>query len=184
MRKFIGFLAFVVLVVVGAGAGLWHQGGRTYVVNAETLVAATPDEAFPYLSEPQLVSEWVQSFVEGTSTSDERGEGAEAKFVAEEQGIRTEVLEKVTRYEPARAYECTLNCDYVEITNSYELFAQADGTEVKQVLKAKCKGVARILMPLIGSSIKQRLDEDLARLKETLDGPSSAEPSDKVALRQ
>jgi uncharacterized protein YndB with AHSA1/START domain len=149
---------------------LWMWGGRTFTFGSEVLLAAPPEQVFPYLTEPALLTQWMGGLVESRPLDDGvLRVGARAREVVEENGKRFEMESEVVGLEPNRTLEVSLRHPSMECVNRYQLEPEDSHTRVTMTMRLSGRGFMRLMAPFIGGPARRKLDADFGRLKELLE---------------
>jgi uncharacterized protein YndB with AHSA1/START domain len=159
-------LAIVVLLAIGGGRG----EGR-YLTTVE--ISQPANVVFRWVTEPQRIKSWVGWLVEIRSlTPGKEGVGARAVWVMEDRNNnnqRMEIAAVYTRYEPERLIEASLDVPQgFTGTVVYEL-EPLDASRTRLTYRANYQyhhWLAKLLEPVISRSARQKMDEDLLRLKQ------------------
>lgn len=167
MRRILQIILVVLLLLVIVIAGLWAIGGRRYEYEFELSVNAPPERIYPYLTDPQLLPKWISGLVESKPvTKDGLHVGARSIETVEENARRITMESEVTRYEPNRVLESRLTNEMMDVLVIYELQPDGNGTRLRHKMSANYKGFfIRVIAPLIGGSVRSKLEGDLNRLK-------------------
>ncbi len=135
------------------------------------VIAAAPEAVFPWLTEPQKLTQWLGGLVESRPLGDGvLRVGARSIEVVEENGRRIEMETVVTRLEPARTLAARIEASPFACDVEYELAPVAGGTEVRYSSEVRMKGAMRILTPLLAGAIRRKTGTDLASLKRAVEG--------------
>lgn len=171
----VGVLAVALLI-------LWILGGRTSRHVAEITIAASPDDVFQYLAEPDKARQWMEGVVEITPLGDSTQQvGAKARIVIAENESRFEMEDEVIRYEANRLFEVRIMSSMFDLTSLYELSEFDVGkSHVKHTLRADYKGFVRIFAPLMGGDVQRKLESDFQRLKKLVESERASPMSPKV----
>lgn len=141
------------------------------VHQAETSINGAPERVFPYLTQPDLLTQWMGGLVESIPHGDGRlAIGARSREVIEDNGRRFTVESEVVGLEPGRLLEVNLTGEMFDIASRYRLEAAGATTRVYHTLEARYKGVSRIFAPFIRGAVQRKLEADLARLKKVVEG--------------
>jgi uncharacterized protein YndB with AHSA1/START domain len=159
-------LCVIVLLAMGGGRG-------------ESRLSATVDierpagVVFTWITEPEHVKSWVGWLVEiKTITPQVSGVGAREVWVMEDRNNnnqRMAINSEVTRHDPDRLLETRLHSpEGFSGTVVYQLHSM-DANRTRLTYTADYKfehWLAKLLEPVISRSAQQKLDEDVARLKQ------------------
>lgn len=133
-------------------------------------IAATPGDVFPYLIEPDRLRQWVGGFVESRPlTSGEIGVGTRSIDVFTERGREMRMETEILKFEPGRLLEVAIAMPGMKAVSEYRLDGGAR-TAVTHTQTVTFRGIAKLMAPFIGGSLRRRMAEDLARLKTAVEG--------------
>ena len=179
MKRILFKIVLAILgILLGAAGALFIIGGRTAVYRAEVEIAAAPEMVFTYLTESDLLLQWMDGVTKiEPLTKDVHGVGAKSRVtIHDSQIIQDEVLES----KPGELLQVRLTSDGLDATSTYSLHSHGRTTHLRQEFLADFTGIARIFAPFAGGEIQRKLDEDFQRLKqvvETRDDDTDAESS-------
>ena len=159
-------LAVVVLLIIGGG-----RGEAQLVTSVE--IARPASIVFKWITEPPRVKSWVGWLVDIQSlTPGKEGVGAREVWVMEDRNNnnqRMDIQSEVTRYEADRLVQARLTVPQgFNGMVTYEI-EPLDANRSKLTYRADFKyehWLAKLMEPVITRSAKQKLEEDLARLKQ------------------
>jgi uncharacterized protein YndB with AHSA1/START domain len=162
-------MAVVVLLMIGGG-----RGQAELVSSVE--IAQPPEVVFSWVTEPDRVKSWVGWLVEIRSlTPGTQGVGAREIWVMEDRNNnnqRMDIQSEVTRFERDRVLATRLEAaEGFTGTVVYEL-QPLDGTRTRVTYRGSYRfhhWLAKLLQPVISRSAQQKLDEDMARLKQRIE---------------
>jgi uncharacterized protein YndB with AHSA1/START domain len=155
------------LLLLVSVAGLWLAGGRQQVFHAEVVVAAPPDAAFAWLTEPPRLARWLGGFVESRPLGDGvLRVGARSVDVVEQGGRRVEMQTEVLALEPGRLLEVSIEAPFLTGSNRFALSAEEGGTRLAQTLTIRERGPARLFALLVRGAVQAKLAADLERLRQ------------------
>ena len=126
---------------------------------------------FPYLVESEKRLEWMGVLTESEQLTEGAPEvGSRWRDVFEDHGQRVELEAELIEYEPNRRLRLRLGNRSFHSTSTQEL-AEGDGwTRVSTVIETEYKTMAaRLAGRLVTRHAQQRLEADLANLKELLE---------------
>ena len=95
--------------------------------------------------------------------------GARSIEVIEVDGRRQELELKVTEYEENALLVVRIKSDLMTANNRYRVSQVAGGTRIDYDSVAKARGWVSILAPFFRAPIQEKLEADLARLKQILE---------------
>lgn len=136
-------------------------------------IAAPPAEVFPWLADPERRLTWMGALVESERLTDGPPEvGSRFRDVFEDLGQRVELEAELLEVDPPRGMSVRLVSKTFEATSSQRLVEAADGgTRLTAVIETSYTQLpARLLAPVVTRHAQRRLEDDLARLKELVEG--------------
>jgi hypothetical protein len=136
-------------------------------------IDAPPVEIFPWLAASERRCEWMGALAESEPlTEGEPAVGSRFRDVFEDFGRRVELEAEIVELEPPRAMAVKLVCKAFDATSSQRL-EELDGgrTRLTAVIETEYKQrAARLAAPVVTRHAQKRLEQDLARLKELVEG--------------
>ena len=137
----------------------------------ETLIKASPEQVFAYVSDMPRHSEWASHDLEVKQASDGPvGVGATFASVGHQFGTQRET-QTVSQYEPGRRFAFDAKGSIGVVRHTFDLSGADAGTQVKKSVEiVKPSLMARLMAPMIGSQIRKGLRVDLERIKQKLEG--------------
>jgi uncharacterized membrane protein len=162
-------LAVIVLLAAGGGRGESHNVATVEIARPASVV-------FRWISEPERLKSWVGWMVDVRPlTPGPTGVGARQLWVMEDRNNNNQRMDieiTVTRLEIDRVLSTDLNAAEGFTGNvTYEL-QPIDATHTRLSYRAAYTfehWLAKLLGPLITRSAQQKLEEDLARLKQQVE---------------
>jgi uncharacterized protein YndB with AHSA1/START domain len=159
-------LAIVVLLVIGGG-----RGEAQLTTSVE--ISRPAPVVFTWITEPERLKSWVGWLVDIRSlTPGHAGIGAREVWVMEDRNNnnqRMDIEAEVTRLEADRLVEARLSAaEAFTGTVTYEL-QPVDANHTRLTYRGSFKyehWLAKLLEPVITRSARQKLEEDLLRLKQ------------------
>ena len=166
-------IAALLTVVVVAVVVLLAIGSSESRLSASVEVARPADVVFEWISEPQHVKQWLGWLVEIRAVTPQQGQvGARQVWVMEDRNNNNQLMEIQTEYVEYRSPD-VLTARLAAAagftgTVEYRLHAMgSDRTRLDYVASYHFEHpLARLLEPLITRSAQQKLEDDLARLKQ------------------
>ena len=153
-------------VLVGVGALLWILGGRPRTYHVSRLLAAPPAEVFPYLTDPDLLAEWIEGLVRTEPLTDGGPRlGARSRDTIEERGRRMEFLSEIVGWAPPERMDVQLEGPGVSATSGYRLEANEGGTHLTHEQTVRYRGMLRVMAPFIDGPVRAKLEGHLGRLQ-------------------
>ena len=133
-------------------------------------IGAPPSDVFPFLFEPDRLRQWLGGFVESRPlTSGPVGVGTKSIDVLSEGGREVRLETEIVVFEPGRRVEVAITGGGMKAVSVYTL----EGTEralVTHRQTVELGGMLKLMGPLVGRSIRQRMTSDLAGLKAAVEG--------------
>jgi uncharacterized protein YndB with AHSA1/START domain len=138
-------------------------------------VPAEPQTVFRYLTEPELLPQWIDGLRESRPLGDRvMRVGARSIEVVEANGKLTEIRSEVTALETDRTLGVRITYPGAGDTDmTYELSPVARGTEVRLTVTPRYRGIARLVGRLIQPVMRRRLQANLDRLAQVVDAKDS-----------
>jgi uncharacterized protein YndB with AHSA1/START domain len=162
-------IALIVLLFLGGG-----RGQARYVHSID--IARPPDTVFAWVSRPEKLKSWVGWMIDIRDlTPDRVGVGAKHVWVMEDRNNENQHMDieaEVTRYEPDRMVESRVQA--AELFSGdvrYEL-EPMPASRTRLTYRASFQyqhWLAKLLEPVISRSAQQKLEEDMARLKQQIE---------------
>ncbi|UUO06144.1 SRPBCC family protein [Blastopirellula sp. J2-11] len=169
-RRWLKTIVISLLLMVVVVGVLWIVGGQTVHYRAHVRILASPEKIFPYLTEPDLLMQWMEGVVEIKPLTDEGHQaGAKAVAVMERNGDRFEMESEVLKTVPNKELKVRLQNKMFDLVNDYQLKSNGGETDVSIDMEAKFLGWARITAPLIGGAIESKLEADFNQLREKVE---------------
>ena len=133
-------------------------------------VPATPPVVFRHLTEPELLTRWIDGLRESRPLGDGvMRVGARSVEVVEARGRPTEIMSEVTAVAEDRLLGVRITYPGAGDTDMvYELTPAPDGTEVRLTVTPRYRGVARVVGTLMRPSMRKRFQANLDRLAEVV----------------
>ena len=133
-------------------------------------IAAPVERVFAWLTEPELMLQWVGGLREFRPLDPEPGAGARSEQVVELGGRRLDVSSELVRYEPDEAVEARLTGKGFELTTGYRLEARDAGTSLHATVDTRLHGLTgRVLGGVVEKHAQRKLKRDLATLKQLVE---------------
>jgi len=136
-------------------------------------IAAAPDEVFPWLAASERRCAWMGALTESEPLTDGSPEvGSRFRDVFEDLGQRVELEAEIVELDPPHAMTVHLVSKVFDATSSQRLEELEGGrTRLTAVIETDYKQrTARLAAPVVTRRAQKRLEEDLARLKELVEG--------------
>lgn len=168
MPRLVTYIALGLGLAILIVAALWVVGGRTQVVEVSVDLPVPPGEAFTYLTDPDRLSRWIGGLVESKPLGDgELRVGARSVETVENNGRPLEIRSEVLELEPGRLLRVSLDSDYHEGENRFELEPLEGGqaSRVRQRLELTARGVVRVFTPFMTGTVESKTRADLDRLR-------------------
>jgi hypothetical protein len=136
-------------------------------------IAAAPAEVFPWLAASELRCEWMGALTDSEPlTEGSPGIGSRFRDVFEDLGQRVELEAEIVELDPPHAMTVHLVSKVFDATSSQRLEELEGGrTRLIAVIETEYKQrAARIAAPVVTRHAQKRLEQDLERLKELVEG--------------
>lgn len=136
-------------------------------------IAAEPDEVFPWLAASERRCAWMGALTESEPLTDGSPEvGSRFRDVFEDLGQRVELEAEIVELDPPRALTVHLVSKVFDATSSQRLEELEGGrTRLTAVIETEYKQrAARLAAPVVTRHAQRRLEQDLERLKELVEG--------------
>jgi uncharacterized protein YndB with AHSA1/START domain len=137
-------------------------------------IAAAPAEVFPWLAASEPRREWMGALTESEPLTEGSPEvGSRFRDVFEDLGRRVELEAEIVELEPPHGMTVHLVSKVFDATSSQRLEELEGGrTRLTAVIETEYKQrAARLAAPVVTRRAQRRLEQDLARLKELVEGP-------------
>jgi carbon monoxide dehydrogenase subunit G len=150
-------------------------------LSAATTIRRAPDDVFAYLANRTNLPEWalgvgsVRKLTKGAVDA-----GARFRIEGKLAGRVLPSVYEITEYEPGSRLSGR-NTGLMSFTETYELAAAPEGTEVRQQAEVKLGGHMLFLSPLLRLALASQLKKDFANLKRVLEGMPVAAPAGSQA---
>jgi uncharacterized protein YndB with AHSA1/START domain len=135
-----------------------------------TIPGRSPADVFPWLFDVDKVPRWT-----GSLERYERLDAGELRVGSRVRQLlrvadRDLTLDmEITRLDPPVAAESRFDAAGIRVVNAYTLAAADGGTRLTQAIDAEPSGFkARMLAPILQPRLQEKLEGDLARLREVL----------------
>ena len=136
-------------------------------------IAAAPAEVFPWLAASERRCEWMGALTESEPLTEGSPEvGSRFRDVFEDLGRRVELEAEIVDLEPPHAMTVQLVSKVFDATSSQRLEELEGGrTRLTAVIETEYRQrAARLVAPVVTRHAQRRLEQDLARLKELVEG--------------
>lgn len=163
-----GIVAVSVLVLMLLCSGGWSG---QYVSTAKVAIDRQPQEVFPWLSDPDLMRQWLPGLTEVIPLSaGGPGLGARYRQVIVEQGNRMEFETEITDFKPPREIAVLISADPFEVHATYQLERTDRGTSVMLTTRSQYRqALVRLFSPLINLIASRQSQENLGHLKRCVE---------------
>jgi len=134
------------------------------------VIAKPPAEVFAWLLEADKVGRWTSGLeVYEPLTPGPLGVGSKIREELLVSGQRLRFEMEITTLEPPRAAELRFEGSGFRAVNRYGISAEGDGARVTWAIEGETTSfTARMLAPMVQSRLQEKLEGDLARLREVL----------------
>jgi len=139
-------------------------------------VPAEPHAVFRYLTEPDLLTRWIDGLRESRPLGDRVTRvGAKSIEVVEMHGKVFEIFSEVTALDDDRVLGVRITYPGAGDTDmAYELTPEPHGTTLRLTVTPRYRGIARLVGWLMQPSTRKRLQANLDRLAEVVPAKDSA----------
>lgn len=174
MLIFNRFFLFFVIGLIVLSAGLWISGGKEERFSAAIEMDAAPSQVFPYLTEPQLLTQWVT----GLEQIDRLTPPPEppsmppeiVRLVVDEKGNKNYYSDYVIRYSQDSMISLRSSKGGVVYTLVYQLKPGERGrTRFESFVIVSFSGLARLMAPFQGTNLEDQMIAEARRLKELVE---------------
>ena len=144
--------------------------------NEHTIEIARPPAAvFPYLTEPELLKQWVGGLTTFDAVDGENAHiGARSRQVMVIGGRKWELDGELTALEPDRLVQARMEGKGVTATTSYALEPVENGTRLTATVESEFSLlVARLFGGLVSREAQRKLRADLARLEALVESETA-----------
>lgn len=171
--------ALAILLLIGAAA-LWIIGGKKTENQTSLEFDATPDQIWPYLTEPNGVGQWFSGLVSidpiTAPPEDPAGNPTPPvrRVLQNADGDRIEYEDEILRFTPGQMLSLKSRSAGDTITWVYQLEAMVeDRTNVTLRVVKSASGLARFLAPLGEDVSLKQIEVDIRKLKEVVESSTS-----------
>jgi uncharacterized protein YndB with AHSA1/START domain len=136
-------------------------------------IAAAPADVFSWLAASERRCEWMGALTESEPLTEGSPEvGSRFRDVFEDLGRRVELEAEIVELEPPHAMTVQLVSKVFDATSSQRLEELEGGrTRLTAVIETEYRQrAARLAAPVVTRHAQRRLEQDLARLKELVEG--------------
>ncbi len=179
MSSFSRFLFYAAIVVLICAAGLWILGGKKNSFSTTITITAPPEQVFPYLTQPELLTQWIDglAYVEELVPNEVEGLPSRATRtdrVMEQGGSQVRFEDEVIRYEQNSMISIQSSNHVSVVTSIFVLEPLEDSTtKLEHRVKTSNVGLGRLLAPLRSSDLQSSSRDNLLRLKKLIEESSN-----------
>ena len=140
-------------------------------------VTRRPDEAFGYVIDPSLMSEWQHGVVRGYLDTPETRVGSRCTTIRRIGGRAREVVTEITEYDPPRRWTDRGISGPIRAIVAVKVDPLSDGTRSRVTIELDFTGhgLGRLLVPLIvRRQAANEMPENMQRLKQRLEATPTA----------
>ncbi len=138
-------------------------------------IAASPNEVFPWLIEPDLLARWIGGFVSSEALTDPPTRvGSRSRDVLDEKGRRLVIETEITEFVADRRLSVHIRYDMGESDDQYDLEPVGRGTRLTYVSDLRLKSLMRLLSKAISPQLRARAERDLASLRDLFEADRGA----------
>ena len=138
--------------------------------SSETTINVPPERVFEYVADMTRHGEWGDHGLQVTRTSAGDGLGATYSSTAKSFGTQNET-QVVVQHDPPRRFAFDATGSLGVAHHVFEIEPSGSGARVTKSMElTKPSFLARVMSPMIGRQQRPGLQQDLARIKERLEG--------------
>lgn len=170
------FSTLLVLLLIAAAA-LWIMGGKKKENQTSLEFDATPDQIWPYLTEPNGIGQWFSGLVSidpiVAPLEDPIGPlpPPVRRILQSADGTQTEYEDEILRFVPQQILALKSRSAGEAITWVYQLDPKVEGrTNVTLRVVKSATGLERFLAPLSDDAWLMQVEVDIRKLKEIVEG--------------
>ena len=167
---------WILLIATVVAAGLWLAGGKKLECSAEIEIAATPDEVFAFLVEPNKLKTWVPGLSEvkklvPTEKSTTGPNRIVTPRTVSHNGKELRFEDEVIRYQENEFLTVQSTDANQVITSIFNLQPQGTGTRLSYRVTVVHQGLGRLLASFKTNSLhrQRQIDQDIRVLKEKVE---------------
>jgi carbon monoxide dehydrogenase subunit G len=186
LSRFLLFLTIALAVII---AGLWISGGKKDEYSAKIEIKAQPSQIFPYLVKPDKLKAWMT----GLEEIDEPIPPQEGytnppeliRTIIDPKGKRVRYTDTVIRFTSNEILTIQSTAAGTVHTTIFQLERiDKERTQFSYFVKVSYNSLARLMAPLQSSSLQDRINSDVRKLKELVELnepplPDLPEPEEK-----
>jgi uncharacterized protein YndB with AHSA1/START domain len=166
----VGVIIAVVLVgvIVLLALGRRDDAGRN---TAAIQIDRPPAQVFPWITEPDRLKQWIGGLVESTPLTDDGLEvGARSREVIAMGNERYEMETTIVDLEPPVRLVVEIESSGFKADARYDLVESGGGTFFSYACISRYEHpMAKLMEPLVTRAAQQKIEGDLARLKELVE---------------
>ncbi len=182
------FSALLVLLLIAAAA-LWIIGGKKKENQTSLEFAASPEQIWPYLTEPDGISQWFSGLVSIDPITAPLADSTAAppppvrRILQAADGSQKEYEDQILRFIPLQILSLKSRCAGETITWVYQLNARVeDQTVVTLRVVQSASGIDRFLAPLNEGKLLEQIEVDIRNLKQVVEANAPKRPLDNTAV--
>lgn len=174
MKKvLLGILGLVIALVVIGVVVLLALGGRQEAGRntAAIQIDRPPAQVFPWIAEPDRLTQWIGGLVESTPLTDEGLKvGARSREVVVVGKGRYEMETTVTDLEAPSRLVVAITSEGFKVDARYDLVESGSGTFLSYASISRYEHpLARLMEPVVTREAQKKIEGDLARLKSLVE---------------
>jgi uncharacterized protein YndB with AHSA1/START domain len=174
-------LSTLLILLLIAAAALWIMGGAKKENDTSLEFDATPEQIWPYLTEPDRIRQWFSGLVSIDpieAPSDDPAAPAPApirRVLQTADGDRVEYKDQILRFTPGQMLSLRSRSSGGTLTWVYQLEAMVDDrANVTFRVVQSASGLARLLAPLTEDVSLKQIEIDIRQLKQVVEAAASS----------
>ncbi len=175
--------ALLVLLIIAAAA-LWIMGGKKKENQTSLEFDASPEQIWPYLTEPNGIGQWFGGLVSIDPITAPSADPAAApappvrRVIQAADGTQKEYKDQILRFVPQQILSLKSRSAGETITWVYQLDAMVDDrTNVTLRVVKSSSGLDRLLAPLNDDSFLEQVESDIRKMKQVVEANKLSENS-------
>ncbi len=180
--------ALAILLLIGAAA-MWIIGGKKSENQTSLEFDATPDQIWPFLTEPDGVGQWFSGLVsiDPITAPPEDPTVAPAppvrRVIQDAEGNQIEYEDQVLRFTPSQMLSLQSRSAGDTITRVYQLEAMVENrTNVTLRVVKSASGLGRFLAPLSKDVSLKQIEVDIRNLKQVVESSTSSTSNESFVV--
>jgi len=177
------FSTLLVLLLIAAAA-LWIMGGKKKENQTSLEFDATPDQIWPYLTEPNGIGQWfsglvsIDPIVAPPEDPNAAPRPPVRRLLQALDGTQTQYEDEILRFVPQQILALKSRSAGDTLTWVYQLDPMVEGrTNVTLRVVKSASGIERFMAPLSDDTSLMQVEVDIRKLKEVVEGTRFGETS-------